>query len=102
VSTSSQGRVLAAAVLVLALARCSASGTDCLRYSDCGPGLTCAAGKCVVPPPPADAALFVEPDASDIVTQPVEASSLDSPDGDAFADTDADDVFLEAGDATAE
>ncbi|HEX7664930.1 MAG TPA: hypothetical protein VF407_10475 [Polyangiaceae bacterium] len=26
------------------------SGDECLRYSDCSEGLTCAFGKCVVPP----------------------------------------------------
>ena len=27
------------------------SGDECLRYSDCSDGLTCAFGKCVVPAP---------------------------------------------------
>jgi len=44
----------AAALLALAAvadAACGAAG-ECLRFSDCDPGLTCAYGQCVVPPPP--------------------------------------------------
>lgn len=44
-------RVLALIVgtgLALSLWHCSLNG-ECLRYSDCGDGLTCAAGKCVIP-----------------------------------------------------
>jgi hypothetical protein len=29
---------------------------ECDQYSDCAQGFTCAAGRCVLPPPPADAA----------------------------------------------
>lgn len=33
-------------------AGCAADGGDCFRYSDCAQGLTCAYGRCVVPPAP--------------------------------------------------
>jgi hypothetical protein len=39
-----------AAVVAALLAACGAESGDCLRYSDCSQGLTCAAGHCVVPP----------------------------------------------------
>jgi hypothetical protein len=41
------------AVLGVTLAHC-VSPTNCLRYSDCDEGLTCAYGRCVVPMPPSD------------------------------------------------
>ena len=40
---------LAILFLVGAATGCGA-GSDCLRYSDCDPGLTCAYGHCVAPP----------------------------------------------------
>ncbi len=49
---------LRAALVALALVAGGASsagacGTaDCLRFSDCSDGLTCADGHCVEPPPP--------------------------------------------------
>jgi hypothetical protein len=32
------------------------ASTECDQYSDCAQGYTCAAGKCVLPPGPTDAA----------------------------------------------
>ncbi|MGA7122854.1 MAG: hypothetical protein WBY94_22325 [Polyangiaceae bacterium] len=40
---------LLAVLLVGAPSGCGA-GSDCFRYSDCDPGLTCAYGSCVLPP----------------------------------------------------
>jgi len=49
VSISSKlGSFVLAVVVVAALTGCGAPST-CLRYSDCAQGLTCAAGKCVIP-----------------------------------------------------
>jgi hypothetical protein len=39
----------ALAALLCLMTQCGTSG-DCLRYSDCDQGLTCAAGHCVAPP----------------------------------------------------
>ena len=40
---------IAISLLVGGAAGCGA-GTDCMRYSDCDQGLTCAYGHCVLPP----------------------------------------------------
>ncbi len=50
-STSDRTRIatIAITLLVGAAAGCGAS-TDCMRYSDCDEGLTCAYGHCVFPP----------------------------------------------------
>lgn len=45
--------VLGAIALLTASVDCGGPSGDCLRYSDCAAGLTCAAGKCVAPPLPA-------------------------------------------------
>jgi hypothetical protein len=45
--------VTALALTLTAGVDCGGSSTECLRYSDCTSGLTCAAGKCVAPPPQA-------------------------------------------------
>ncbi|MEO8877196.1 MAG: hypothetical protein ABI461_16500 [Polyangiaceae bacterium] len=39
-----------AAIVVAALATNCLPSDECLRFSDCNEGLTCAFGKCVVPP----------------------------------------------------
>ncbi len=61
-------RALALGALCAAVAfstvRCGPGPTRCLRYSDCDPGLTCAYGHCVFPPPPASDAAGVEAAAS--------------------------------------
>jgi hypothetical protein len=58
VSTCERTR-LSALLVVLVVAAVSACGgadpVDCLRFSDCAEGLTCAYGHCVVPPSPASA-----------------------------------------------
>jgi hypothetical protein len=51
VSISDLVGVRAVAALLVATAGCGAGSGDCLRYSDCSEGLTCAAGRCVAPPP---------------------------------------------------
>jgi hypothetical protein len=38
--------------LAASVVRCGPGPKDCLRYSDCDPGLTCAYGRCVYPPIP--------------------------------------------------
>jgi hypothetical protein len=43
----------AVAVLLVGVAVDCGPAGDCLRFSDCAAGLTCADGKCVAPPPPA-------------------------------------------------
>jgi hypothetical protein len=44
--------VLPIAALVVGVAVDCGPPGDCLRFSDCAEGLTCADGKCVPPPPP--------------------------------------------------
>lgn len=48
-STSRIRACLAAVVAIALLAKCSPP-TNCLRFSDCGDGLTCWEGKCVPAP----------------------------------------------------
>jgi hypothetical protein len=88
------------------LAHCSPP-TNCLRYSDCGDGLTCAGGKCVPPPvSPSDAgddgALLTTPDTgtSSTVTDSAIASSGSDGAPDAADDAAASDDA--ASDATGE
>jgi hypothetical protein len=67
---------------------CGGASGDCFRYSDCASGLTCSAGKCVVPPPQApsddgsdDAGTLVTDDAETTESTPVlgdEAQSGDN------------------------
>jgi hypothetical protein len=45
--------VTARALTATASVDCGGSSSECFRYSDCASGLTCAAGKCVAPPPQA-------------------------------------------------
>lgn len=47
---------LLAPLAALVLSACGAESGGCLRFSDCAEGLTCAYGRCVLPPPPATAA----------------------------------------------
>ena len=54
-----------------------APGTTCLRYSDCGPDLTCAAGNCVpplagVPASVTDAEVPVDAATADVTRAPVD------------------------------
>jgi hypothetical protein len=79
-----------AAAVGIGLAHCAAP-TNCLRYSDCSDGLTCAAGKCV--PPPAsipDAGLDVDPVAT------ADGETATEPDAGATSD-DATPGVVEAG-----
>jgi len=71
--------LLAAFALVALAAHCSAGG-ECLRYSDCGDGLTCSDGRCVAPSGGADASLDAEADGGD-------ASSADAMTTDAAKDS---------------
>jgi hypothetical protein len=73
-SVSSSRRISTAAAFVAALTaafvRCGPGPKDCLRYSDCDPGLTCAYGRCVYPPAPdsgeAGSAAVSSADAADV------------------------------------
>lgn len=75
---------LAMALLLGAAAGCGASSGDCLRYSDCDPGLTCAFGHCVAPPSQysADAAASDEIETAATIPEsgatPIEASVDDA------------------------
>jgi hypothetical protein len=51
-------------VLATVAAHCGAVG-ECLRYSDCGDGLTCSAGHCVASSSGSDAAMESGGDATD-------------------------------------
>ncbi len=80
-SISESMRMAAAVFCLLAgTMACAAAATDCPRCSACASGLTCAAGRCVVPPSSGDA----PPPAT--ATSAVDATS--SP-GDDESDTDA-------------
>ncbi len=72
-----------------------APGTTCLRYSDCAPDLTCAAGKCVpplagVPVTDTDAAIVpVDAATADVTPAPVDdAAMVDDGAADAGDETD--------------
>ena len=70
-----------------------APGTTCLRYSDCGQDLTCAAGKCVppsagVPASVTDADVPVDAAKADVTWAPVDDAAP------------VDDGAADAGDAT--
>lgn len=82
------------------------SGDECLRYSDCSNGLTCAFGKCVTPAPAAPASEAGATEAGsdfDVFVPPTDSgSTLDASTDDAGdADTDASDASDDAGDADA-
>ncbi len=98
---------------VASVANCSAP-TNCLRFSDCGDGLTCAYGKCV-PPPIAlpdgggEGGVSIPPEDAGGSTPPADASGRDAARdaaGDASApETGSDDASPEAeagDDATAD
>lgn len=77
---------LAGIVLAATATNCLSSDA-CLRYSDCAEGLTCAMGKCVVPPAQTgdeggiDEAGSSEPDSSTTFTDagtPIDSSISDS------------------------
>lgn len=55
---------LVAAALGGSLTHC-VSPTNCLRYSDCDEGLTCAYGRCVVPMPPSEGGTDSAPEVGD-------------------------------------
>lgn len=44
--------LLAAVVAATGCGAVGAEGADCFRFSDCAQGLTCAYGRCAVPPAP--------------------------------------------------
>ena len=94
---------LAGIVLAATATNCLSSDT-CLRYSDCAEGLTCAMGKCVVPPAQVgDEGGIDEAGTVDDSSTPVSDSSapvVDSSDQDSGADDsgDASDDAAEASD----
>lgn len=104
--------VVAVAVSLIALASCTSTG-ECVRYTDCDDGFTCAYGRCVVPPAssgddastdgaPVDGSLDAAPDAaSDASDASDAADALDADAANADADADAADAAPD-GDATAD
>jgi hypothetical protein len=113
VSISRSSWVAGAVGLAFVLAHCSPP-TNCLRYSDCSDGLTCAAGKCVPPPAsvsdsgddalvPEDVGVVSEPDGDSTVVDAALDTAADSADDGATSTDDAPTVGEDApSDATAE
>jgi len=88
---SRRGRVAAILGFFFASAGCGDPG-DCLRYSDCDQGLTCAYGHCVVPPMPdaADDGEVAGDDGAASLESSVLASEASGDDGSASVDSSAD------------
>ncbi len=95
-STSDRiARLLVVGILAAVAAHCGAVG-ECLRYSDCGDGLTCSAGHCVASSSESDAALESGGDATDEGSTDAPATET-SRDGEAIdAGVDAQDTAVDA------
>ena len=83
--------LLVVGVLATVAAHCGAVG-ECLRYSDCGDGLTCSAGHCVASSSGSDAALESGGDATD-------EGSTDAPATETSRDAEVVDTGVAAHDA---
>jgi hypothetical protein len=84
-------RVAAILGFLVAGAGCGDPG-DCLRYTDCDQGLTCAYGHCVLPPMPdaADDGEVTGDDGAASLESSVLASEASGDDGQASVDSSAD------------
>lgn len=99
-STCRRTALIGSCLVALGLALHCGPTQDCLRYSDCADGLTCAAGRCVPPPAPeegdgsgkpgesadaaAEAASYPYPDAASDAGE--DRGALDAPSGSDAAD----------------
>ncbi len=87
-STCRRTALIGSFVFGLGLALHCGPSQDCLRFSDCADGLTCASGRCVPPPGPAST--------GDSGTKPADSGVAEAASVDAPVDTGEDRGALEA------